>query len=120
MLSIPHCRIVFTVKIVYTAIYERKVMAILTPSERDAAENDIASNPTLYPVIPGTGGIRKARAVRGSRGKSGGARIIFYFWQSGDTIFMLTAYAKSDQKDLSANEKKQIMALVKALKKEEG
>ena len=39
MLSIPHCRIVFTVKIVYTAIYERKVMAILTPSERDAVEN---------------------------------------------------------------------------------
>jgi hypothetical protein len=107
------------VKLVYTAVYERKVMEILTPSEREAAENAIAGNPTLYPVIRGTGGIRKAPAARGSRGKSGGARIIFYFWQSGSTIFMLTAYAKSDQEDLSASEKKQIMALVEALKKEE-
>lgn len=105
-------------KIVYTTIYERKVSAILTPSEREAIENDIADNPTLYPMIPGTGGIRKARAARGSKGKRGGARIAFYFWQIESTIFMLTAYAKSEQEDLSAAEKKQIKALVELLKKE--
>jgi mRNA-degrading endonuclease RelE of RelBE toxin-antitoxin system len=104
-------------KIVYTTIYERKISAILSLSEREVIENDIASNPTLYPVIPGTGGIRKARAARGGRGKRGGARIAFYFWQVESTIFMLTAYAKSDQKDLSANDKRQIKALGEALKK---
>lgn len=106
-------------KIVYTTIYERKISAILTPLERDAIENNIADNPTLYPVIPGTGGIRKARAARSGKGKRGGARIAFYFWQVESTIFMLTAYAKSDQEDLSASEKKQIVALVNALKKKE-
>jgi mRNA-degrading endonuclease RelE of RelBE toxin-antitoxin system len=104
-------------KIVYTTIYERKISAILTPLEREAVENDIANNPTLYPVIPGTGGIRKARAARSNKGKRGGVRIAFYFWQMESTIFMLTAYAKSDQEDLSASEKKQTKALVNALKK---
>lgn len=105
------------VRIVYTTLYERKVSAILTAAERIAIENEIASNPTLYPVIPGTGGIRKARAARGGKGKRGGARIAFYFWQVESTIFMLTAYAKSDQEDLHADEKKQIKLLVEALKK---
>jgi hypothetical protein len=105
-------------KIVYTTIYERKISAILTPLEREAVENDIANNPTLYPVIPGTGGIRKARAARSGKGKRGGARIAFYFWQMESTIFMLTAYAKNNQEDLSVAEKKQIQALVDVLKKE--
>lgn len=107
------------VKIVYTKIYERKVSAILTLLERTTIENAIANNPTRYPVIPGAGGIRKARAARGSKGKRGGTRIVFYFWQVEETIFMLTAYAKSDQEDLSGNEKKQITALVDLLKEEE-
>jgi hypothetical protein len=34
------------------------------------------------------------------------------------TIFMLTAYAKSDQEDLSAVEKQQMKTLVASLKKE--
>jgi hypothetical protein len=52
-------------KIVYTTIYEHKINAILTPLERRSAEDYIASNPTIHPVIQGTGGIRKARAARG-------------------------------------------------------
>ncbi len=119
LLIIPHCRIIPPVKIVYTRVYERKVSAILALSERTAIENAIADNPTRYPVIPGTGGIRKARAARGNKGKRGGARIVFYFWQVEETIFMLTAYAKSNQEDLSSDEKKQIKALVDLLKEEE-
>jgi hypothetical protein len=34
------------------------------------------------------------------------------------TIFMLTAYAKSDREDLSAAEKQQMKAVVASLKKE--
>jgi len=41
-------------------------------------EANIAADPSAYPVIPGTGGFRKARWSRGSSGKSGGVRAIFY------------------------------------------
>ncbi len=107
------------VKIVYTTLYERKISAVLTSSERIVIEDAISGNPKMYPVIPDTGGIRKARAARGSGGKRGGARVIFYYWQVESTVFMLTAYAKSEREDLSAGEKKQIKALVELLKKQE-
>lgn len=106
-------------KFVYTRVYERKIDKILTAPERVAAENAIASNPKASPVIPGTGGLRKARVSRTGMGKSGGARIVFYYWQMESTIFMLAAYAKSDQEDLSADEKQQLKALVEALKQNE-
>jgi hypothetical protein len=106
-------------KLVYTTVYERKIDRILTASERKAAEDYIASNPTFHPVIQGTGGIRKARVARAGMGKRGGARIIFYYWQVESTIFMLTAYAKGAQEDLSAEEKKQLKALVDTLKQKE-
>jgi hypothetical protein len=37
-------------------------------------------------VIPGTVGIRKARGARGSSGKRGGVRVIYYAQVSADTI----------------------------------
>jgi hypothetical protein len=106
-------------KIVYTTVYERRVGTLLTPAERKQAEDAIAANPTVHPVMQGTGGIRKARAARGSKGKRGGARIAFYFWQTESTIFMLTVYAKSEQEDLSAEDKRRLRALVDLLKEEE-
>ncbi|HKP51179.1 MAG TPA: type II toxin-antitoxin system RelE/ParE family toxin [Chloroflexia bacterium] len=84
--------------------------------EREVIETAIANNPKLYPVIPGTGGIRKARAARGNKGKRGGARVAFYFWQVESTIFMLTALAKNEQEDLTNDEKQQLKALVALLK----
>ncbi len=39
----------------------------------------IAADPAAYPVIPGTGGVRKARWTRQGKGKSGGVRVIYYY-----------------------------------------
>ncbi len=102
-------------QIVATKIYNRKVRKILTEAERDAAEAQIAADPTNWPVIAGTGGVRKARAVRGSSGKRGGVRVIYYYWSSHETIFLLTAYAKSAQTDLTAADKKALRDIVKSL-----
>ena len=103
------------VQIVATKIYDRKVGKILTDAERQTAEAQIAADPGKSPVIAGTGGVRKARAVRGSSGKRGGVRIIYYYWSSHETVFLLTAYAKSAQTDLTAADKKALRDIVKSL-----
>ncbi|MDQ3930129.1 MAG: hypothetical protein M3328_13400 [Chloroflexota bacterium] len=51
-------------------VYERSVRAILSHDEQIAIEDDIAHDAKNYPVIPGTGGIRKARASRGNKGSA--------------------------------------------------
>ena len=67
-----------------TTRYERNAKRLLTEPERAALRDGIASNPELHPVIPGTGGVRKARWSRQGKGKSGGVRVIYYYWVRDD------------------------------------
>jgi hypothetical protein len=59
-------------------------------------EASVARDPLAFPVIRGTGGFRKARWGRGTSGKSGGVRAIFYYFVSGDTVFLTLLYAKNE------------------------
>ena len=69
-----------------------------------------------WPVIKGTGGARKARVARGAKGKSGGARIIYYFLATGDVIYLLDVYAKGEKEDLTDDDKTEIRRFIEALK----
>ena len=102
-------------QIVTTKIYRRKVKKLLTEDERRTAEDGIATDPLRWPVVAGTGGVRKARAARGSSGRSGGVRIVYYHWSDRETLFLLTAYAKGRQADLTAADKKALRELIKSL-----
>ena len=82
-------------------------------------EAAIVANPAAAPIIRGTGGLRKLRWAGSGRGKRGGIRTI-YFRQAGpDAIYLLTAYAKADQEDLSPADRKVLSRLAAAIKEEE-
>ena len=38
-------------------------------------------------------------------GKRGGARVVYYFYNTAEPIFLLSVYAKAEKADLSAYEK---------------
>jgi hypothetical protein len=107
-----------TMKVVATLGYDRRARKLLTPTERTAAELEIALAPTAWPVIRGTGGARKARAARGGRGKSGGVRIIYFVVSRRGVIYMIDIYAKSEKEDLTDAERREIRKLVAALEAE--
>jgi hypothetical protein len=67
-------------------------------------ELSLASSPLAYPIVPATGGFRKARWGRGNRGKSGGVRTIFYYFVTGETIYMQYIYAKNEKETLTHDE----------------
>jgi hypothetical protein len=68
-------------------------------------------------MISGSSGLRKLRwAVPGS-GKRGSLRIIYFWDVPADTIYMLLAYAKSQQEDLTPDQLKVLGKLVKELLK---
>ena len=102
-------------RIFYTKIYTKKIDKLLVPSERIAAEDEIASAPLAWPVIKGTGGVRKARAKCGTSGKSGGIRIIYYYFVRDDSIYMLTSYPKNEKDDLSESDKKALKTILSSL-----
>ena len=59
-----------------TKRYEREAKRLLADVEIETMEASIAADPEAHPVVPGTGGVRKARWSRHGRGKRGGVRVI--------------------------------------------
>ena len=58
----------------------RRAEKLLTSDERDQLIFLLASSPGLGDEIPGTGGVRKLRFAARGKGKSGGVRVIYYFY----------------------------------------
>jgi hypothetical protein len=87
----------------------------LTASELAEIEETIAARPTVGDVVPGLGGIRKLRFGFGGRGKRGGGRVIYALVLAGGAVALLRAYAKNEADDLSADERRLVIALVKEI-----
>jgi hypothetical protein len=103
------------VSVIEFAAYRRRADALLTAEEQDAVVDFIAYDPTCGDLIPGTGGLRKVRIGQGERGKRGGARVIYYFYNTGFPLLLLGLYAKNEKADLSAREKKKLVDAVKEI-----
>ena len=99
-----------------TSRYEREAKRLLTGVEIETMEASIAADPEAHPVVPGTGGVRKARWSRQGRGKRGGVRVIYYYWASDNEVYMLYVYAKNEQADMDAAGRKEARRFVEALK----
>lgn len=77
-----------------------------------AVERMIIAAADRWPVIKGTGGARKARvALPGGKGKSGGARVIYFLMTSHDVITFLGIYTKSKKETISDADKARMRRL---------
>lgn len=63
-------------------------------------------------LIPKGKGLRKTRWAASGRGKRGGARVIYYWIASDDVIFLLLAYKKNRQENLTAQQLKILTDLI--------
>jgi hypothetical protein len=104
-------------EIVSLAGYESQVSVLLSEEERLAMEFFIACAPESHPVIPGSGGFRKARWARQGQGKSGGFRVIYFFLLEPGRIYMAAIFAKSRQENLSAADQNVLTRLAAQIKK---
>ncbi len=78
----------------------------------------LLKDPESGPVMEGTGGIRKVRFSLSNRGKSGGVRVCYTDFAEYEVIYLITAFEKKDQENLTDEEKHALKKLVKALKEE--
>jgi hypothetical protein len=105
------------VELIETTTFTKQIIALLTDEEYGEFQSRLAANPQLGAVIKGGGGIRKVRVAVGSRGKRGGARVIYYWAVRRDVILLLYAYPKNVTADLTP---KQIAQLAKVAREEFG
>ncbi|HET9982321.1 MAG TPA: type II toxin-antitoxin system RelE/ParE family toxin [Longimicrobiales bacterium] len=100
---------------IWLRTFQSSAAGLLGESERKAIEDALLADPRVGPVIPNTGGVRKMRLALPGRGKSGGARVIYYYGAAKGRIYLIAAYAKNVKADLSEADKAAIRRLVEVL-----
>lgn len=86
---------------------------MLSDEEYRGLQLALLFRPEQGPLIPKSGGLRKLRWARSGGGKRGGLRVIYYWDKEAATIYMLFAYPKSAQEDLTALQLKVLSQLVR-------
>lgn len=101
-------------EIIEAPAFTRYLDDYLDDEQYRALQAELASNPEAGEVMPGTGGFRKMRWADPERGKGrrGGLRIIYYYFECDQQIWMMTLYGKNEAADLSPAEKKALKAAI--------
>ena len=104
--------------VVETRPFQRFAADIWSDAERQEFIDAIARDPRRGAVMQGTGGVRKLRWSREGMGKSGGARVIYYFHDEEAPLFLLTVYPKGRKDNLTGDERNAIKQAVTAIKQQ--
>ena len=80
-----------------------------------ALQRELMKHPTAGDVIEGAGGLRKLRFrdARRGKGKRGGLRVIYYWWEGGQQFWLFTIYDKNEADDLTPAERGRVKAMIK-------
>ena len=82
-------------------IFVRCAQELFSDDELRELQVTLLENPAAGDLIRGGRGLRKLRAPLVGRGKRGGARVIYYHWVSHDQCYLVYAYAKNVEADLT-------------------
>lgn len=104
-------------ELIETSTFTRQIGDLLSDDEYREFQVSLARSPEAGDLLKGGGGIRKIRVAVGSRGKSGGARVIYYWAVRKDKVLLLYAYPKNVAANLTP---KQVSQLARVVKEEFG
>ncbi len=94
-----------------SSVYAELIDDLLSAEEHRQLQLHLLEQPDRGDIIKGSGGMRKLRWAGSGRGKRGGIRVIYYLWR-GDTAFLLFAYPKNQQEDLTPSQAKVLKNLI--------
>lgn len=98
--------------IIETPIFTKQILSTLPDEEYRLFQATLLERPDAGKVIPGGGGLRKVRWGLEGRGKSAGARVIYYWFTGRATILLLFIYPKNIQENLTPDQLKQLKKIV--------
>jgi hypothetical protein len=104
---------------VFLPSFERSAEGLLSPEDVRALEHTLLANPRAGAVMRNTGGVRKVRAAIQGRGKSGSTRVVYLYVEVRSRVYLLLAFAKNEQANLTPEQEKRVSQLVQQLKTEE-
>lgn len=100
-------------RFVETPIFTKVITAFLDDDSYRGLQSALMRWPEQGPTIGGTHGARKVRWPRPDAGKRGGIRVIYYWAAREAAFYMLYAYAKNEQGDLTPSQARVLAALIR-------
>lgn len=101
-----------------TTTFTRLISDLVGDDEYAKFQKELSDDPEKGDVMPKCGGVRKVRIATEGRGKSGGARVIYYYLRNHSTIYLLYVFTKGDADNLSSEGKKKMREYTRAIKAE--
>ena len=99
--------------IIETPLFTKLIQELVPDENYRLLQQTLILRPETGDLIQGGGGLRKIRWKVPGRGKRGGLRVIYYWDISAERIYMLLAYLKNQQEDLTPAQLKQLRQLIK-------
>jgi hypothetical protein len=87
--------------IIETPIFTKLVNELMSDDEYRKLQEALVNRPDMGALIKNSGGLRKMRWAIEGHGKSGGIRVIYYWLGENDQLYMLLAYRKNQQENLT-------------------
>jgi mRNA-degrading endonuclease RelE of RelBE toxin-antitoxin system len=106
------------ITIIETQQFADKAGKIMSAVEKDGLVDFIARDPEAGNIIPGTGGVRKLRYAIQGKGKRGGVRVIYYYYNDRNPLLLFTVFGKNERSDLNQEEKNTLYTIIQKIKKE--
>ena len=98
--------------IIETSVFTKQITALMDDADYRALQEALINRPEMGALIKQGGGLRKVRWSLDGRGKSGGVRIIYYWMTKNEQIYMLYAFPKNVQENLTDAQVKLLSQLV--------
>ncbi|MBD2857950.1 type II toxin-antitoxin system RelE/ParE family toxin [Spongiibacter sp. KMU-158] len=99
-----------------TPVFSRWLKANVSDEDFYRLQLELVADPRKGDVIKGTGGFRKIRIAYGEHGKRGGGRVIYYWFNEDQQVYLVMGYCKGEKSDLSEQEKQILKELAYQLK----
>ena len=96
-----------------TSTFTKLIVTYLTDDEYLGLQGFLLKYPDAGRVVRGSGGVCKLRWAISGKGKSGGIRVIYYWKQRDDEIWLLTVYGKSEKETIPGHILKKIAEEIK-------
>lgn len=100
--------------------YIKQAAVVLSKVGREDIIAYLSENPRAGDLITGTGGIRKLRWKAKGKGKSGGARVIYFYYNKSIPLFMLTIFGKGEKDNITKSKRNDLAKLTLLLKNNYG